>query len=107
MSSINRRGLFASLEDALPTDTVPGETEAVVLDAVQGGQDMREKAGELIDAQVQLEESVDAEGDLNVVADNLQESVDAGTGISEDAAADSDHIGTLANGKLPIAAHTH
>ena len=87
MSSINRRGLFASLEDALPTDTVPGETEAVVLDAVQGDQDMREKAGELIDAQVQLEESVDAEGDLNVVADNLQESVNAGTGISEDAAA--------------------
>ena len=87
MSSINRRGLFASLEDALPTDTVPGETEAVVLDAVQGDQDMREEAGELIDAQVQLEESVDAEGDLNVVADNLQESVDAGTGISEDAAA--------------------
>ena len=87
MSSINRRGLFASLEDALSTDTVPGETEAVVLDAVQGDQDMREKAGELIDAQVQLEESVDAEGDLNVVADNLRESVDAGTGISEDAAA--------------------
>ena len=87
MSSINRRGLFASLENALPTDTVPGETEAVVLDAVQGDQDMREEAGELIDAQVQLEESVDAEGDLNVVADNLQESVNAGTGISEDAAA--------------------
>lgn len=82
-----RRGLFASLENALPIGGVPGETEAVVLDAVQGDQEMREAATDLIDQQVQLEDSVDAEGDLNVVADNLQESVDAGTGISEDAAA--------------------
>lgn len=82
-----RRGLFASLENALPVEGTPGETETVVLDAVQGDQEMREEAADLIDQQVQLEDSVDAEGDLNVVADNLQESVDAGTGISEDAAA--------------------
>ena len=81
-----RNGLFATLENINNTPFSEGESDAAVLDAVEAGAETAAMDEENQRIATQLEDASDAESDLVEVADTLQESVDAGTGMDPVAA---------------------